>query len=626
MAQFETALAASFAAFQRSDHEAALSLLGPWRRSHAHDPRLAAMLGQVLLADGDPLAAIAPLRTALAAAPENVPLRSKLAFALIGAGRPEDARSVAAAQSGPQLQRIVAFVDQRTGDAARAINGFRDVIRALPGDYESWHNLGLLLLETGELGGAIDSIAQAVALAPGEAPYRLTLSRALAEAARLAERLDAMLAAVAALPGDAAVRAELAAAYAGVDDLASAEATYRIALGLDPHRADTYRDFGLFLDRIGRIHAIEALLTEARARAVPAEKLAFLEALVCQRRGDPGAARRWLSEVAVDAVAPARVAELRGEIADRLGDSAEAFAAYSEMNGLTAATPLAQHALAMNFLGEVEQAIEALDQDIAMRWRVDRDPPSPSPVFILGFPRSGTTLLDTLLRNLPGTSVLEEPPMIERVAEQLRGMDLATIDTQATEAARASYFRELAAFDPEAGGMGKRIVDKFPLHMVRATVIHRLFPNAKLVFVERDPRDVMLSCFFARFQPNKAMVNFLTLDSSARLYDRAAVAWSRAEASLPLIVHRIRYERMIADLEGEMRALLAFLGVPWTPAVLDNQRAAAARSHVATASYAQVGQPLYSRSVSRWRRYRHQLEPILPLLAPWVARLGYQPD
>jgi hypothetical protein len=128
----------------------------------------------------------------------------------------------------------------------------------------------------------------------------------------------------------------------------------------------------------------------------------------------------------------------------------------------------------------------------------------------------------------------------------------------------------------------------------------------------------------ANFQLNRAMRSFTDLDEAARTYDTVFDAWARAEAALPLNVHRVRYERMVDNLEAEMQALLGFLGVPWDPAVLDNQASAAARGHVRTASYSQVTEPIYTRAAGRWQRYRDQLTPVLPILAPWVERMGYE--
>ena len=119
------------------------------------------------------------------------------------------------------------------------------------------------------------------------------------------------------------------------------------------------------------------------------------------------------------------------------------------------------------------------------------------------------------------------------------------------------------------------------------------------------------------------MRSFTDLIEAARTYDAVFTAWERAEAALPLRVHRIRYERMVDDLAGEMRPLLAFLGLPWDEKVLDNQAAAAERGPVRTASYSQVLEPIYKRAAGRWERYRAQLAPVLPILAPWAEKMGY---
>jgi hypothetical protein len=93
---------------------------------------------------------------------------------------------------------------------------------------------------------------------------------------------------------------------------------------------------------------------------------------------------------------------------------------------------------------------------------------------------------------------------------------------------------------------------------------------------------------------------------------------------LPVRIHRIRYERMVEDLAAEMRPLLEFLGLKWDSKVLDNRGSAARREHIRTASYSQVTEPVYRRSAGRWRRYRRQMAPVLPILAPWAELMGYE--
>jgi hypothetical protein len=276
-----------------------------------------------------------------------------------------------------------------------------------------------------------------------------------------------------------------------------------------------------------------------------------------------------------------------------------------------------------DYAAEVRSNAALLTPEWAASWpklALDADPAPP--VFIVGFPRSGTTLLDTLLMNLPQLHVLEEKPPLGEVELALGGhARLATLNFEQANTLRALYFDRVRAVSPFASG--QTIVDKYPLHMARMPLIHRLFPGARVVFVERHPCDAVLSCFMSNFTLNRAMRCFTTLEGAAALYDLVSDAWTRATNLLPIDVHRLRYERLIAEPEGEMRALLDFLGLPWDDKVLDNEGAAAKRAHIATASYKQVTEPLYARSVGRWERYRAQMEPVLPILAPWAERLGY---
>jgi hypothetical protein len=101
--------------------------------------------------------------------------------------------------------------------------------------------------------------------------------------------------------------------------------------------------------------------------------------------------------------------------------------------------------------------------------------------------------------------------------------------------------------------------------------------------------------------------------------------WDRARAVMPLAVHTVRYEDMVQDLEGELRPLIAFLGLDWDDALLDHQKTAKDRGYIRTPSYAQVTEKIYTRSSGRWEGYRKHMEPVLPILEPWIERFGYEP-
>jgi hypothetical protein len=170
------------------------------------------------------------------------------------------------------------------------------------------------------------------------------------------------------------------------------------------------------------------------------------------------------------------------------------------------------------------------------------------------------------------------------------------------------------------------LVDKNPLTMNLLPLVRRLFPNARIILAMRHPCDVILSCFIANFRLNDGMSNFLRLETGAELYDLSFTYYEHVQALMPMPTHVVTYEKLVADRENELRSLFDFLGLDWHDAVLDHQKTALERGPVKTASYAQVVEPIYTRSAGRWLKYRKHLEPILPVLDPWIRKFGYSTD
>jgi hypothetical protein len=246
-------------------------------------------------------------------------------------------------------------------------------------------------------------------------------------------------------------------------------------------------------------------------------------------------------------------------------------------------------------------------------------------VFLLGFPRSGTTLLEKVLAGHPEISTLPEVDHLAAAGEHLLADDaslqaLATLTGAQAGLLREDYWRNVEA-SVAAPLAGRILIDKMPLHTVALPLIARLFPDAKVLFALRDPRDVVLSCFRRRFQINAAMFEFLTLEDAARYYDAVMGLARRYREILPLRFHEVRHEAMVADLEGEARKVLEFIGADWNPAVLDF--ADRARSRLITPSDPQLARGLSGEGVGQWRRYEPCLRPVLGMLEPWVAYYGY---
>ena len=475
------------------------------------------------------------------------------------------------------------------------------------------------LLAAGRFDEAVAAFQQAIHLQPDRIENVFSLSEALARAGRNTERQTVMRTCASIDGNNPKVQTELGCAEAGAEAFDDAERAFRMAIRLDPKGAPAYLEFGLVLERLNRTEDLAALAADAEMAGLGAEAH-FLQAWVLQRQGRFEAALSE-TEAVPETIDPLRRRQLRAGLYDRLDRPAEAFAEFEAMNRAAEAAAPAPPGESYR-ASVIAAAVRTTPEWIAGWTRLEVAPEPPSPIFVLGFPRSGTTLLDTLLMNIASLHVLEELPLLAKLEAAIApDGDLGLMQAHEARAMRAYYFRLLEWLAPAPPG--KTVVDKHPLHLTRAPLIQRIFPEAKIVLVERHPCDAVLSCFMANFSLNHAMRSFTDIEGAAGTYDAMLDAWTRAEALLPLDVHRIRYERMVEDLEGEMRPLLAFLGIPWDAKVLDNRASAAGRGYVRTASYSQVGEPIYKRAAGRWERYREQMAPVLPILAPWAKRMDY---
>ena len=277
----------------------------------------------------------------------------------------------------------------------------------------------------------------------------------------------------------------------------------------------------------------------------------------------------------------------------------------------------------------VEVLAKRYSGDWVEDWRpIEGNDGQPDPVFLVGFPRSGTTLLDTILRSHAAIAVVEEAPAVAKMRkalERLPGGDpngLAQLDPADLAGLRQTYFTELEKY-LEPDDRSAILVDKLPLNIIEVGLIHRIFPKARFLFSLRHPCDCVLSCFMQDFKLNDAMANFLDLEDAARFYDKVMTLWQQYQELLPLGVQTVRYESLIEAFDETLTPVFGFLGVDWDEGVRDYAGTARRRGRINTPSYNQVTQPLYTRSRGRWERYREDLQPVLPLLLPWARRWGY---
>ncbi|MDP6175567.1 MAG: sulfotransferase, partial [Rhodospirillales bacterium] len=250
-----------------------------------------------------------------------------------------------------------------------------------------------------------------------------------------------------------------------------------------------------------------------------------------------------------------------------------------------------------------------------------------SPAFLIGFPRSGTTLLEQIIKAHPMIETIEERPLLSSVEESLLAQGqaypecLSELGGEQLDQLRRIYFDAMETFSGPR--QGNRIyLDKMPLNTLKVPLIHRLFPRAKIIFVLRHPCDCCLSGVMQSYQPNDAMAGFLNIESAARFYSATMDFWRRCQDVLQLDCHMLRYEDLIEDYSGEAKAVLKHLGLAWDDAIQQYREKASDRL-IATPSYHQVKEPIYRRAKGRWRTYAEFLEPVLPILAPHATAFGY---
>jgi tetratricopeptide (TPR) repeat protein len=621
---------------------------------------LNAMLGTLHCQTGNLEAGIRHLRAARELQSSDPVIAANLATALAQQGdyaAALDALPAEIARADPtlRLQRIRAFVAQHADDLATAIPIYETIVAAAPDDWESWNNLGNARRLAGDAEGAVAALERAVEINPDSPPVRLNHAMALGAAGRIeeAERklsqmaeefpqdakplrelhallkelgrdepaLDAIEAAVKRAPSDVELLLALASQRLNLLRNEAAEEAYRRVVQIESSNALGNLGLAVVFELTNRTDELSRLAGEAQARGVDDDVLNFIRAFDHRR------ARRFEEGLAALACVPdhletARRCHLLGQLEEGAGNHDAAYAAYSRMNEIQSDDSTRPADRASNYRSVIRGQSAILTQEWLRGWGNEAATDDRrAPAFLVGFPRSGTTLLDTMLMGHPGIEVLEEEPTLLKASRILPFEDLPSATDEQIRDARDEYFR--VAAEHVSLAEGKLLVDKNPLSMNALPLIRRLFPDARIVLALRHPCDVVFSCYATNFKPNDGMANFLRLDTAAELYDLSFGYFEKARELLGMPVHTIRYESVVVDPEAELRPLLDFFGIDWSDEVLAHQVTAARRGRIKTASYAQVAEPIYKRSAGRWLNYRKHLEPILPVLEPWVARFGY---
>ncbi len=500
----------------------------------------------------------------------------------------------------PLLLNVAAFGLEREGrldNALRLLERARDLD---PEDALTLTSLGHWHCKTGRPGQALGFFEQVLAQDARNASAHHGKGLALAAMRDFPGARDSQETALFLSPDNPDVLSALAGVTANLGDTGTARRFAEQALQLDPTQSAAAVALGALAFQAGDM---DAVISNMRA--------------VIAQGGMTGLHASSAHRLLADALATK-------------GEPNEAFQAYSEANGILRAV----HASTFDH-ANVERGTELCrrlhdvfsplkPEDWSAPISTLRDRPAQGHVFLVGFPRSGTTLLEQVLATHSQVVALEEratlgeagldffaPDTIDRLVH----MDAATADRE-----REAYWRRVRDFGVDV--KGRLFVDKHPLNVLWLPYIAKLFPRAKLLFAMRDPRDVVLSCFRRRFLMNGAMYNFTNLTETAHFYAGTMALSDVYRRLLSLGWYDHRHEDLVEDFAAETKRLCGFLGLEWTEKLRDFAETAKRRD-VQTPSAPQVRRGLYREGMGQWRAYAEGMSAALPVLQPWVERFGY---
>jgi Flp pilus assembly protein TadD len=590
---------------------------------------------------GDAASAETLCREALALARDHPGALGVLGMMLYGAQRAGEAREVF--EKLTQLQPDEPLHWMNLGTARRTLGQHDDALKAFmraselgAASADFFYNVGLTHLDRHDYAAARAVLKRATDLAPTDAAIRVEYAKACYESLET----DA---AIAALEGwqnlegiDAPMLAGIGHRLMTLGETASAElAIRRLARAgtLDPRSGLTLAQI---YERTNRLDEAAVLLAQLaqdpRSRELGTE-LTATEAKLAQRRGEHERTVELLRRVLdgrrefhtrhYELFALARSLDALRRCDEAFATLVEAHRSQAEYIRL--ASPLA-YARGAPTMALTQYGCDPAD---VARWS-DAAAPSTaaSPIFIVAFPRSGTTLLELTLDAHPDLVSMDEQPFIQSALDDLLATkisypeELGGVSQQQLDAVRARYWER--AHRKVVLTRGQRLVDKNPLNLLRLPVIRRLFPNARIVLAVRHPCDVLLSCFMQHFRAPDFALLCRDLDSLALGFRRAFDFWYAQAQVLQPAVREVRYETFVADFPAQTRALLEFLEVPWNEAVLAPAARAQEKGFISTPSYSQVVQPVNQKSVGRWKAYEAHLRPIMGQVQPYLERWGYE--
>jgi tetratricopeptide (TPR) repeat protein len=409
----------------------------------------------------------------------------------------------------------------------------------------------------------------------------------------------------------------------------------KLAVQLAPRSAQAQNNLALALGRVNRVDEALPAAQQACELLPDHPGCQNLLAILDARLGRLDEARERLQRVIADGLDPEQTARAWLELAvilDKQKSYDAAFAALTQAAAEHRALPQYQTANNAYLFDTIGVNKKGFNTELLNRWPAEalRLDGLPAPAFLLGFLRSGTTLTEQVLGAHPQVMVSDESGIVFELTEELARLSgiaqdvpagLQKLGLDGVLHLRTFYWDRVREEYGEVAA-GKVFVDKNAMNTIELGLISVVFPDAKILFALRDPRDICISCFMQAFSPAPVTVNLLSWEGISRQYAAVMDYWLSLRDLIAPAYLELRYEDTVQAFAATYRRVFAFLGLGWREDVAAFHEQAVGR-YISTPSFAAVSQPIYSTAVARWTHYAKHFAPVQPLLDRFIQTFGY---
>ena len=523
----------------------------------------------------------------------------------------------------PDAHQILGTTLQCQGKLESAISSYKTALELKPNLTECHYLLGNAYREAGNYTEADQSYQNTIKQQPNNVAALSNRGALLISLEKLDEAVRCLKKAHRILPNAPQLLCNLALVYQKQDKPDDAISYCKKALKIDANFIDAIRILADLYEQSNQYEKAQLLINKGLVTTPLSINLNLSAARIERSNGETAAAITRLESLRKKLPKPEQqdILLLLGELHDKIQNTDRAFEYMCEGKSLKAQALLSLTGKKQLYIERINAQRQQFFDDAPENWStIETDDFNDNPVFLFGFPRSGTTLLEQILDSHPKLQAITEKPIIQTVEEHLKGRQLSSLTLEEIRQLRKLYFKTAGQYVPR----NKKCIylDKQPLNTVQVQLIWKLFPNAKCILAIRHPCDVVLSCFMQNFAIKEATATFFSLHDTAVAYAGVMSLWQDYTSILKINYHQIRYEDLVNDQLGETKRLINFLGLKWDDQVLHQDKHAQSH-HISTPSYHQVTKPIYQDAKFRWKRYEKHMQEVLPILQPYIKYFDY---